>query len=908
MKFLLPAGASRYISVLSIAAVCLAAITFALVSNGVDTYPPDAMFWEIVAQSVGIKGISQELYTPVVNFRVLTVLRIVYLFFAGACFALAALLLEDEKDRYNRTDAVLLVSSLTVLVARFALSADGVQSFPIIQSGTVLLFTVAIALSLVVMLTRFRSVLLWVSSSVIPIILAVFIIRILLYRESPLFFDLFMGDGLYRAMLFLPDQHFVNRFVVPLFVCLVFLLFQRFFFSGRLSFPVKAGLATIISVLAIGITGPLWILGTLSVWCARRIFPSIQDLPLFSCMLVCTTAGSFVVACDALSRTFLCWELPLGASLLFLFGPALMLSKSGWSRQDKGIAVVMGLVLFAAPLLFSLFATNPVEATEAITVKKLNKRKNFLFNPDISEPPVQRKIATACSKDVQHSTIASITTPISVEELSAFILHAARDGVDLIVLPAPSEIFSDETAKNVLEKLSVTAKENRVGIICSFVTNAGEKLRAITYGIDKNGKIVGHYQKSHGLPNESFELGDKLPVLHIDGIAVGILIGSDIYFSEIEHTLLRRGANVIIWQLERPLPGFSEQQYLKRLLEGRSQANCLIGYVVSGFNLRKNQGGDKGGFENSGIKSIAFSKVAIRGHAIGYQTITAKEKRLKEFSYPALYGNKPSMLNTEEKTPLRFRIAVLNTLPSVEIMRGIVVGGHRGVDIFITSENIYCEKKSFPTIKKNAPQSARMLHRSANLELLQASRMARRFRVNVFITNGYNQMRTAFLNRSGEVKDVYLKGETTQHGWVTDPDVFIVDRARFGGHICADSVSWEKSMDQYLQGVDMIVNPAGGIGDMNNYNLPSMNGFGFRVIASPTAPPRTGCLASNHLGEFFFDSRKKPCLGRSPGIFDIDLNPLVEFAGKQITLRSARRIIFTARRPELYRYREGWNE
>jgi predicted amidohydrolase len=72
--------------------------------------------------------------------------------------------------------------------------------------------------------------------------------------------------------------------------------------------------------------------------------------------------------------------------------------------------------------------------------------------------------------------------------------------------------------------------------------------------LDRDGKPVGKYRKSHKMPDESMALGDELRALPTDFGPVGLRIGTDRFFPEIDLVYAAGGARLVLWsQMPEPV-------------------------------------------------------------------------------------------------------------------------------------------------------------------------------------------------------------------------------------------------------------------------------------------------------------------------------------------------------------------
>jgi hypothetical protein len=98
------------------------------------------------------------------------------------------------------------------------------------------------------------------------------------------------------------------------------------------------------------------------------------------------------------------------------------------------------------------------------------------------------------------------------------------------------------------------AAQYKMYVVGNLREQDGTKTFITSFLCDRQGRIAGKYRKSHRLPYEEgpgpqagFGLGNELPVFATDFGPVGLKIGTDHYFPEIDTVLARRGARLIVW-------------------------------------------------------------------------------------------------------------------------------------------------------------------------------------------------------------------------------------------------------------------------------------------------------------------------------------------------------------------------
>jgi predicted amidohydrolase len=173
----------------------------------------------------------------------------------------------------------------------------------------------------------------------------------------------------------------------------------------------------------------------------------------------------------------------------------------------------------------------------------------------------------------------------------ALLQSAARDGVDLAVLPEMSVQGygyddADDVARDALELSDPVIGRIRdhvrsVGLhaVVGFIERDGDRLFNTTAAIADDGEILGTHRKLHlpGLGADRFvEAGDREPgVIETPVGQVGMLICADMIFPEAARVAALKGADVIA--ISACVPD-AMTIYADHLLRVRAYENCT--YVV----------------------------------------------------------------------------------------------------------------------------------------------------------------------------------------------------------------------------------------------------------------------------------------------------------------------------------------
>lgn len=198
----------------------------------------------------------------------------------------------------------------------------------------------------------------------------------------------------------------------------------------------------------------------------------------------------------------------------------------------------------------------------------------------------KRKVKIACVQmDVVYGDLKS-----TLSEVCEWIEKAAAEGADVVLFPelilsagyALGERYR-KVAETVpgpsIEAVARKAGENKIYVIVGLAEkSANDILYDSAVLIDRQGKILGTYRKSHLYPpTESiFSRGEELPVYQTDFGTVGLLICYDLEFPETARILALKGAEVIfhlVADWPQGVPGLPERvfelSFRARALENR---------------------------------------------------------------------------------------------------------------------------------------------------------------------------------------------------------------------------------------------------------------------------------------------------------------------------------------------------
>ena len=155
---------------------------------------------------------------------------------------------------------------------------------------------------------------------------------------------------------------------------------------------------------------------------------------------------------------------------------------------------------------------------------------------------------------------------------SAERLLAAAKNSDVILLPelwstgyypTPVENFADTDGTRTKNFLCAAAKKFSMNIIGgSVIVNDGGKIFNRSFVVDRGGKILAAYDKTHLFSfageDKVFCAGEKISVFELDGVKCGVAICYDLRFPEFIRKIALAGAEILFipaaWSLKRLTP------------------------------------------------------------------------------------------------------------------------------------------------------------------------------------------------------------------------------------------------------------------------------------------------------------------------------------------------------------------
>jgi len=412
--------------------------------------------------------------------------------------------------------------------------------------------------------------------------------------------------------------------------------------------------------------------------------------------------------------------------------------------------------------------------------------------------------------------------------------EAAAAGADLAALPQecvyqPPEPIPGPASQAIARK----AAEHKMWVVGNLRERDGERTFVTSFLCDRGGKIVGKYRKSHKLPHEhDIALGDDLPVFATDLGAVGLKVGTDHYFPEIDAVLRKRGASLVVWSTA-PFP--IRDEHLETLtLQGRAVHNRLY-LVVARYAGKEGYGGYRNRFSWTGTWPLGRAQVfdpdghtvADSGHAGGVAVATIPASRLggkpRNGGYPTT-GKYALITAAElpapfprEKAPRRtIKAAVIECEGSFDrLLAKLDACGKAGCDIACLWEYVWYRGDA--EVEKLRQRNRTRLARIADaakrhkMYIVIAGELERGFNeAIVYDRQGKELGRYTKINQTTDKKSKYYKAGDRV-------GIFDLDFGRICVKICADVYSPEIDRVAALHQADLMLLPTQDAGPFTEH-------------------------------------------------------------------------------------------
>lgn len=270
----------------------------------------------------------------------------------------------------------------------------------------------------------------------------------------------------------------------------------------------------------------------------------------------------------------------------------------------------------------------------------------------------------------------------NLDKLERHVREASRRGAQLVVLQELFEgvyfCIDEDTRHNVrarplaghptVARMAALARETGTVLPVSVFERDGSKLFNTLVMIDADGKVLGHYRKSH-IPNSPgyseklyFADGDTgFRVFETAAGKIGAGICWDQWFPEAARAMVLMGAEVLIYPTaigsEPSYPGWDSRDHWQRVMQGHAGANLTPVIAANRTGVEKGETSEMAFYGSSFIADHTGAKLA-EADRVSDSVITAAldldEIAAARSSWGVFRDRRPDLYHTLlEPTPKR---------------------------------------------------------------------------------------------------------------------------------------------------------------------------------------------------------------------------------------------------------------
>ncbi|MBB6732745.1 carbon-nitrogen hydrolase family protein [Cohnella zeiphila] len=172
--------------------------------------------------------------------------------------------------------------------------------------------------------------------------------------------------------------------------------------------------------------------------------------------------------------------------------------------------------------------------------------------------------------------VACVQGMAELENWERVLEFIGKKGVDLVLLPETFRSKNFEDAENIdgpsAALMSSKAKQHRMYVSGTFfhLDQSDGYLYNTGLIMDRNGQIVGRYDKNHPFTSELLDggvaPGEDVPVFDTDFGKIGMMICYDSWFTDVTELLALKGAEIIL---------FPSAGYYQSIIPARASDNCV---------------------------------------------------------------------------------------------------------------------------------------------------------------------------------------------------------------------------------------------------------------------------------------------------------------------------------------------
>ncbi len=404
------------------------------------------------------------------------------------------------------------------------------------------------------------------------------------------------------------------------------------------------------------------------------------------------------------------------------------------------------------------------------------------------------------------------TLPAVLEKLD----EAAGQGADLVLLPQECVRSQGEPIPGpTSDALAQAAKKHKMYVVGNLREREGPKTFITSFLLDREGKLVGKYRKSHKLPDETIDLGDELPVFPTDFGPVAMRIGDDRFFPEIDLVYAARGARIVLWsQAPEPVEDEHAQDFPS---QGRAAdfgiAIACARYAYRGPGWITNFYPPYCGcpIGRSYLIDREGQRIASTARAAGVATAVIPKARLSPGRSPSRNPGFAAITAPVQLPPKRnwskrrIRVSAIEAHVGIDdLVAKLDEAGRLQSDIVSTYEFVWIagpDKKQIETMTAAAKKNLR-----------RVAEKAREHKMYVLVAGVIDRIErneAVLFGRDGNEVGRYYKIAKTHDEQVPGEaaPVFETDFGRVAARICADE--WMVELDRCfaIQGADIVFTP-----------------------------------------------------------------------------------------------------
>ncbi len=395
--------------------------------------------------------------------------------------------------------------------------------------------------------------------------------------------------------------------------------------------------------------------------------------------------------------------------------------------------------------------------------------------------------------------------------------EAGFAGSDIVALPMECVKTDGEPIPGPISAaLSERAAKHRMYVIGNIREKEGEKTYVTSFLLDRAGKLVGKYRKSHKMPDEEMALGDDLPVFETDFGRIAMRIGSDRFFPDIDHVYTAKGAGILFWaQQPEPVEDEFTQDFPS---EGRA-SDYNVAIACSRYSSGK-PGWITNMFPPYCGMPIGYAYVFNReGQRVACTARTGGGIATAVLPWPVGGGGRGASKNKafaalaapvqipEKKERAKRKVHVTSIeahLGIEELLKALDEAGKMGSDIACTYEFVWISGPDKAQIEKMTPV--------ARANLARVAEKAKQYGMYVLVAGVVDRIErneAILFGRDGKEIGRYFKVIRTHDEQVCGEEtpVLETDFGRIAARICADECLVELDRCYGLKGADILFTP-----------------------------------------------------------------------------------------------------